>query len=272
MYFCRLHKSRLTKTIKYKGADVVYSQSGSGQTILLLHGFLEDRHMWDELAANLEGEFNIVRLDLLGQGESGNIGYVHSIEEQAEVAMAVLQDLEVTTCVVVGHSMGGYIALAFAEKYADKVKGVILLHSTAYPDSDERKKDRERVIDLVQRNKQVYTKTVIPSLFSETFRKANAEQIQNLIDIANSYSTQGIIANIRGMMDRVDRADVLKKGNYPKLIIHGTQDPIISASDMEALASLNDNCRLEVIQAIGHMGHLEATTTTQKLIRDFCNN
>jgi pimeloyl-ACP methyl ester carboxylesterase len=260
----------LFNTIKYKDANVVYSQSGGGQTLVLLHGFLEDKSMWADCADELRSDFCVIAPDLLGLGETGNVGYVHSMEEMADAVYAVLEEEEVGNCTVVGHSMGGYVALALAEKYPEKVSALVLFHSTAYADSEERKKDRERVISLVQRSKSVYIKTVIPSLFADEWRKNSKTEIQDLIETANGYSNQGIIANIRGMMDRKSRAHVMADGNFAKLIIHGALDPIISTSDMETLADLNSNISLCVIKGVAHMGHFEAKDEVLSILKNFC--
>ena len=251
---------------------MVYSQTGSGQTLVLLHGFLEDRSMWTEFVSELQHDFNIITPDLLGQGETGNIGYVHSMEEMANAVSEVLNAENINKYTVVGHSMGGYVALALAELNPEKVSGLVLLHSTANADSDERKKDRERVIDLVKRNKAVYIKTVIPSLFADGWRIKLKSGIQALIETAYSYSDQGIIANIRGMMDRKSRSNVLASDEFPSLIIHGELDPIIPTSDIKALANSNENVSLVILAGVGHMGHLEATDKCLKAITSFCKN
>lgn len=249
---------------------MVYSQTGSGQTLVLLHGFLEDKSMWNDFVAELSTEFRVITPDLLGQGETGNLGYVHSMEDMAASVCAILDKEEIKRFTVVGHSMGGYVALALAEIRPESLSGLVLFHSTCYADSEERKKDRERVIGLVQRAKSVYTKTVIPSLFSDEWRVKLKIEIQRLIDVANSYSDQGITANIRGMMDRKDRSQILKEGGFPKLIVHGALDSVISTSDIEKQAALNDNIKLQKIEDIGHMGHLEARDKTLAILKEFC--
>jgi pimeloyl-ACP methyl ester carboxylesterase len=262
----------LRKTIEYKGVEVVYSHIGVGQPVVLLHGFLEERGMWSDYAQKLSSAFEVISIDLLGQGESGNVGYAHSMEEHAAAVATVLFTENVDKCTVIGHSMGGYVALALAEKQPDLIAGLALFHSSTYPDSEDKKKDRERVIGLVQRNKGVYVNAAIPSLFAEHSRKNLNDEIQALIDIANDFSDQGIIANIRGMKDRKDRTKILKNGKFRKLIIHGELDSVISTDDVKKIAALSDDIRLEIVPNIGHMGHLEAPEECFELIADFCRN
>lgn len=251
---------------------MVYSQIGSGQPVVLLHGFLEERSMWNDYAEKLSSEFEVISIDLLGQGESGNVGYAHSIEEHAAAVAAVLYTECIEKCTVIGHSMGGYVALALAEKQPDLIDGFSLFHSSTYPDSEDKKKDRERVIGLVQRNKGVYVNAAIPSLFAEDSRLRLKDEIQSVIDIANGFSDQGIIANIRGMKDRKDRTEILKDGKFRKLIIHGELDSVISIDDVKEIAALSNDIQLQMVKNISHMGHLEAPETCYELIADFCKS
>lgn len=251
---------------------MVYSQIGSGQPIVLLHGFLEERSMWNDYAEKLSSEFEVISIDLLGQGESGNVGYAHSMEEHAAAVTAVLFTECIETCIVVGHSMGGYVALALAENQPDLIDGLILFHSTSYPDLAEKKIDRERVIALVQRNKSVYLNAAIPSLFAENSKAGLQNEIEALIDIANGFSDQGIIANIRGMMERKDRTEILKDGKFQKLIIHGELDSVISIDDVKTIAALSNDIQLQMVKNISHMGHLEAPVKCFDLIAEFCRD
>ena len=272
MYFWRAHKISLRKTVKYKGVEVVYSQRGGGETLVLLHGFLEERGMWNNYAEAFASKLNVIVIDLLGQGESGCLGYVHSMNDHAQAVSAVLDAEEVEKFHVIGHSMGGYVALELANMFPEKINSLTLFHSTAYADSDERKKDRERVIGLAQRNKEVYIKTVIPSLFAEETRKMLQSEISELIETAIGFTEQGIMANIRGMMERPSLQHVLQNASFPKLIVHGSLDPVIKTEDIQALAKLNENVSLAQINGIGHMGHLEAPEKCLKTLMDFCKN
>jgi pimeloyl-ACP methyl ester carboxylesterase len=262
----------LRKTIKYKGTDVVYSHSGGGKTIVLLHGFLEDRTMWNDYTSRWERDHQIIAIDLLGQGESGNLGYTHSMEEHALAVLSVLDAEQIGPCAVVGHSMGGYVALALAEKRPDQLTHLVLFHSTAFADSESKRQDRERVIDLAKRNKQIYIKAVIPSLFADQTRNGLSKEIEKLIEVANQFTTQGLIANLQGMKDRADRSKVLREEAFKKLIIHGEFDSVISLSDMKNLEALSPSIRLEVVSNIGHMGHFESPDECFALIDNMIAN
>lgn len=248
---------------------MVYSQQGGGETIVLLHGFLEERSMWNNYSKEFSKSNNVICVDLLGQGESDCLGYVHSMTDQAEAVKAVLDAENVQACFMVGHSMGGYIALELARLYPKIVTGLVLFHSTAYPDSEDKKVDRERVISLAQRNKEVYVKAVIPTLFAENNMKGLPNQVAEISEIASGFSVQGIVANIRGMMERGSRVDVLRDADFPKLIVHGNLDGVIPNEDIEEQSKLNNNITLIVVEGIGHMGHLEAPEKCLKPIIEF---
>lgn len=251
---------------------MVYSHSGAGKTIVLLHGFLEDRTMWNDYVSRWKKDYQIIAIDLLGQGDSGNLGYSHSMEEQASAVLSVLDSEKIVLCAMVGHSMGGYVALALAQKRPELVTHLVLFHSTAFADSESKRQDRDRVIELAKRNKLIYIKAVIPSLFADQARNRLSEDIEKLVDRANQFTVQGIVANLQGMKDRADRSGVLKNGDFKKLIIHGELDSVISLSDMHKLEALAPMIKLELVSSIGHMGHLESPDECFALIDNMIAN
>lgn len=251
---------------------MVYSHSGAGKTIVLLHGFLEDRTMWNDYRSRWKKDHQIIAIDLLGQGDSGNLGYSHSMEEQASAVLSVLDSEKIFLCAMVGHSMGGYVALALAQKRPELVTHLVLFHSTAFADSESKRQDRDRVIELAKRNKLIYIKAVIPSLFADQARNRLSEDIEKLVDRANQFTVQGIVANLQGMKDRADRSGVLKSGAFKQLIIHGELDSVISLSDMRKLEALAPMTKLELVSNIGHMGHLESPDACFALIDNMIAN
>nr|MBF6607516.1 alpha/beta hydrolase [Flavobacterium sp.] len=138
--------------ISIKQTRIAYSISGQGTALVLLHGFLENRWMWDYFVQQFAKKYRVITVDLLGHGESESRGYVHSMEDNADVVHAVLSELRIRKCIIAGHSMGGYVALAFAELYPDLMKGLMLLNSTSRADSDEKKTNRDRAIKAVKQN------------------------------------------------------------------------------------------------------------------------
>ena len=164
--------------VTYKGISISYSVSGQGKTITLLHGFLEDLTMWDTITPILSKRNRIITIDLLGHGKSENLGYIHTMEEQAEMVKALLKHLKLRKYTFIGHSMGGYISLAFAEIYPDSVKGICLMNSTAEADTKEKKTNRDRAIKAVKHNHKIFVKMSIPNLFSEENRINFKDEIE----------------------------------------------------------------------------------------------
>ncbi|MBE0423984.1 MAG: alpha/beta fold hydrolase, partial [Lutibacter sp.] len=136
----------------YKNAKIHFTSTGIGSAVVLIHGFLENSLMWQEVSQELSKRNRVICIDLLGHGKTGNLGYIHSMEDQAQMVKAVLNHLKVRKYILVGHSMGGYVALAFAKLFPSNVKGLCLMNSTALPDSEEKKLNRDRAIKAVKQN------------------------------------------------------------------------------------------------------------------------
>ena len=132
----------------------------------MLHGFLGSHEVWSGFIKKLSKKFRVIAIDLPGHGETPAIGYYHSVELLAQSVKAVLDTAGVRRYVIAGHSMGGYTALAFAELYSENVSGLCLFNSTSHADSEEKKKEREKVIQLVKREHKHYVAEVITSLFA----------------------------------------------------------------------------------------------------------
>ena len=156
------------KQILHKNTKISYSDTGKGTAIVLLHGFLENQKMWDFHIAEFAKKYRVITIDLLGHGETECLGYVHTMEDNADVVQAVLSELRIRKAIFVGHSMGGYVALAFAELYPETVKGLVLLNSTSRADSEERKINRSRAIKAVKQSFVNFISLSIANLFSES--------------------------------------------------------------------------------------------------------
>ena len=145
------------KTTSYKNTVIHYTDQGKGTAVVLLHGFLENQSMWNTFLPELSKKYRIITMDLLGHGATECLGYVHTMEDQADMVHHVLQKLKIRKAALIGHSMGGYVTLAFAELYPNTVKGIVLINSTSRADSDERKRNRARAIVAVKQNYLVKT-------------------------------------------------------------------------------------------------------------------
>ena len=253
---------------QYKHVDVHYTDSGKGPAVVLVHGFLENLTMWDDYTAALSKHYRVIRVDLLGHGQTPNLGYVHSMEEMADAVKAVLDHLKLRKYTLIGHSMGGYVSLAFAEGYPDNLRGLCLFYSTAKEDAPEKKEMRLRAIEAVKHNYKTYIRAMIPSLFAEENQAKYRDRIDDLIHQALEMTPQGIVAALAGMRERKDREALLHFGPYPVCIINGKQDSRIPAEELESqLAAPNVNYHLET--PYGHMGHIEDEQKCLQYLENF---
>jgi pimeloyl-ACP methyl ester carboxylesterase len=241
--------------LNFKTSKFDYTSQGNGKAIVLLHGFLENQTMWEPFLSVLSENHTVITIDLPGHGKSECLGYVHSMELMAEVVHAVLVNEKIEQATFLGHSMGGYVALAFAEKHPQMCSEIILLNSTPKADSTERKENRDRAIALVKKHKDAFLSMAIANLFAEENKEKFAEEIEALKKDALKMKTQGIIAALEGMKIRKDRTRLLKKLTIPKTIITGTLDPIMPVDDLKKIAFSCD-CQFIVWKG-GHMSTIE---------------
>ena len=255
------------KQILYKNTKISYSDYGKGTAVVLLHGYLENKEMWSAFIPELSKKYRIITIDLLGHGQTDCLGYVHSMEDQADVVHAVLHDLKIRKAIFIGHSMGGYVALAFAELYPNYMKGLVLLNSTSKADSDERKKNRDRAIKAVKQNYETFVRMSIANLFSEDNRERLTDEIENVKLEALKTPLQGIVAALEGMKIRKDREIILHLATYPILLILGKKDGVLIYDDnLEQI----DGTKAQLITfEDGHMSHIENEKESLNVFLDF---
>ncbi|WP_053991899.1 alpha/beta fold hydrolase [Mangrovimonas sp. TPBH4] len=242
-------------TIQYKGVSVHFEVSGEGKPIVLLHGFLENAKMWQHLTKTLNGSCQVIAIDLLGHGETECLGYIHTMEDMADMVHAVLEHLGVSKAAVIGHSMGGYVALALAELFPENVLSVCLLNSTAEGDSEERQLNRDRAVKAVKQNHRAFVSMAISNLFAEDNRERFSDVIDQVRSEALKTPLQGIIAALEGMKIRKDRRKQFVNAKYKKLLVIGLKDPVL---DYESVMAYVGNSDIELVEfADGHMSYIE---------------
>ena len=257
----------ILKTILYKNTKISYSDSGIGNTIVLLHGFLENKKMWLEYSNLFSEKYRVVAIDLLGHGESDCLGYVHKMEDNAGAVNEVLEHLNIEKATIVGHSMGGYVGLAFAELYPEKIQKLVLLNSTSKEDSAEKKLNRTRAIKAVKQNYVNFVSLAIANLFSENNRIRLAEEIEKVKTEALKTPLQGIIASQEGMKIRKDREELVRKKLFPILLILGKKDPVLNYE--ESLSQIEDTTVELVSFEDGHMSQIENKEALKAILLDF---
>lgn len=258
------------KDILYKNTKISYSDTGKGTAIILLHGFLENKTMWQDFIPELSLKNRIITIDLLGHGETECLGYVHSMEDNADVVHEVLSNLRIRKAVFVGHSMGGYVALAFAELFPESIKGLVLLNSTSRADSDERKANRDRAIVAVKQNYASFIRMSIANLFSEDNREKLIDEIEKVKTEALKTPLQGIVASLEGMKIRKDREVLLHLTPYPKLLILGEKDPVLNL--VETKEQIENTTVQLVTFPDGHMSTIENKKELLKVLSLFFKN
>jgi pimeloyl-ACP methyl ester carboxylesterase len=253
----------------YGQAEIHYTAEGKrGQrTVVLLHGLVGSSEIWDGFAQELATSARVIRVDLPGHGKSGMVSQTHGMELMADLVKAVLDREGVAECVMVGHSMGGYVTLAFAEKHPDMLRGFALFHSSAYADSDERRARRAKTIEDIGRDHRAYVEDFIPGLFAPAHRGRLRDEMERLVRSAEAMGPDAIVAAQRGIMERPDRREVLAQASCPVLLVAGKLDGRVSFDTMLELAAIPKDATALLLHDVAHMGFLEARDKTLHALR-----
>lgn len=254
-------------SILFKNAQLHFTDQGKGRAIVLVHGFLENQNMWHQIVPSLKKRNRVITVDLPGHGQSDCLGYVHSMELLAEAVHAVIRHLRIRKCVLVGHSLGGYVSLAFAELFPKKVKALCLMNSNAYADNEERIQVRNRAISLIQKQRENLIRMSFLNLFDPTQKEFNQEEKEIALNQALNTSIQGYIAMQEGMKQRPNRCAIVQQGAFKTLYIIGEKDPIFSSET--SIAEAKENGAAYVVLPNGHMSHIENTNNVIAILMDF---
>lgn len=241
------------------------------QPIILIHGFGEDSRIWKHQIAYLENDFRLFVPDLPGTGQSAIGTGELSMESMAEALKQMLDEEKIDQCIMLGHSMGGYVTLAFAELYPERLAAFGLIHSTAYADNEEKKAARGKSILFIQEHSAAeFIKTTIPNLFSQRFNTEHKEQVDELITQGNQFTAEALIAYYRAMINRPNRSHILQQSTVPVLFFIGEEDKAVNPDDALAQTALPIVCMAKLVPGIAHMGMLEATIELNNTIGEFC--
>ncbi len=255
----------------YKNAPIYYTEQGKGNVLVLLHGYTETSDVWKDFVSFLSKEFRVVTLDLPGHGRSGMLGDVHTMELMADVVKAVLSHLGIEQCAIIGHSMGGYVSLAFTRKYGQMVKGLGLFHSSSLADSDEAKFQRERAIEVIKKNHASFILNFIPDLFAEDNKPKFQKLISELTEEAKKMSPEALMAAQEGMRQRGSTLDVLINASCPVLFVAGQKDSRVPFENIWVQMALTNITHALILKNVGHMGHFEAPAETLHAVYSFAN-
>lgn len=247
-----------------------YTDHGSGDTLVFLHGFCESKEVWAEFTQPLQHKFRVLALDLPGFGENTQHTGSYSMESMADEVKRQLDELNIKSCLLVGHSMGGYVGMAFAEKYGHLLRGLCLFHSSALPDTDEKKEQRNKSIDFVERHGvDNFINPFIEPLFYEGNRGRLQPEIELMKSIGKATPRESITGALAAMRDRPDRSQVLREIKCPVLFIFGKEDGAVPLDKALEQCHLPGNSMVYFLEKTGHMGMFERTYETRKALEKF---
>jgi len=260
--------------IIFRNRPLFYRTLGTGDPVVLLHGFAEDGSIWNYLTGQIAKEFFVIVPDLPGSGHSvildGNPGMTDYASAVKAIVDKVLGDKPVKLFTLIGHSMGGYIALAFAEKYPDRLNGIGLFHSTAFGDTELKKEARKKGIDFITHNGVVpFLKTSVPNLFAEKSKKKKPWLIESILEQYRYFSPEALIQYYRAMIKRPDRRAVLQRFQKPVLFLIGKEDKAVTLHDSLEQSYLPPIAFIKVLQHSAHMGMVEERNKATAFLRQF---
>lgn len=262
-----------TKTISTaKFPELYYRLSGTGNAIVLLHGFPLDGTIWDNVVTKLSRDYTLIVPDLPGAGQSAFRGTELSIDDMAESVKAILESEGIKNAVVAGHSMGGYAAIAFAELYPEMIAGLGMIHSTATADTEEKKEQRRKSIALFEKGgKDAFIKQMIPTLFAEQNREKFNEEINSLTEQALLTESKSMVAFYNAMINRADRTNSLKTATMPILWVIGENDGIIPPKNLIQQTSQANVNFVHTHRDCGHMSMVEVPGDLVDNIKSFAD-
>ncbi len=248
-----------------------YHRSGQGFPVFLVHGFGEDSRIWEN-QMKLGEKYTLYRPDLPGSGNSELLNATTSIDELAEWLLAILDQEGLDQVIMLGHSMGGYITLAFANLFPERLKAFGLLHSTAFADDEAKIENRRKSIKLIENNgKDVFLKAMIPNLYSEQSRKLIPEIIQSHLAMSLNLESKVLIAYYQAMILRLDRSKTLENTKLPVLFVIGEDDQVIPLAQSLKQCHLPAVSKVKIFKGIGHTSMNECPDELNESLINFCD-
>ncbi len=249
--------------------SIHYRTYGTGQPVMLIHGFPESGATWDNIIPALSKNFTCIVPDLPGSGKSA-LEQPCTLEEMAQSLKSVLDELKISKIVLAGHSMGGYVALAFCKLYPEMIAGLSLVHSTVWADDEEKKNNRRKAIEIIkQGGKRHFLNQVIPGLFADSFIEANPNTIEAQQTKANELTEEGLVNFYEAMIQREDFTETLKKFNFPLQWVLGAEDKLISVKKIVPLTYVSPINYVHIYDGCGHMSMYEAPRLLTKDLEHF---
>lgn len=257
------------KEINHQDAIGAYQVTGEGAPIVLIHGFPENSTVWEHQQKQLQAQFTVITPDLPGSGNSP-LTYPLSIESMADFVHAILLAEGIDKAVIAGHSMGGYIALTFAEKYPDLVLGLGLIHSTAAADTEEKKEARRKSIKLMEQyGSEAFVRQAMPGMFSPATKSGQPALVERLIQMGMQCKVEALIAYYEAMIKRPERKAVLQKITVPVLFQIGKDDTAVPMESVLPQVTLPSRSSIHIFEDTGHMGMWEVADECSLALQHF---
>ncbi len=239
--------------MQYESVALACEEFGQGKPVVFLHGFPFDHSIWHPLVPHLEKRARLILPDLRGHGQSPAPEGVYTMRAMAEDVVRLLDRLEVDKAVIVGHSMGGYVSLAFAHAYPGRLAGLGLVATQAGADSPERRQARLKAARLVPRRG---VKPVVDGMIAKvTSRPELLPQLTELMMRANPI---GVVGALRGMAERPDMIGLLADITAPAVVLAGARDQLVTMEAMKMMAQMLPKGWLVEIEDGGHMPMMES--------------
>lgn len=262
----------MNKQIDFSGSVISYAVNGNGNPVVLVHGFGEDSEVWKKQVDFLQKDFKLIVPDLPGSGKSTLLNKENEqISDYAEVIKAILDEENIQNCIMIGHSMGGYITLAFAEKYPEMLSAFGLFHSGAYADDAEKIETRKKGIEFIRKNgSEAFLKTSTPGLFFDA--EKHSSEIKALTEKGAAFLPEALIRYYHAMIDRPDRTAVLKTFSKPVLFIIGRHDKAIPFEHSLRQCHLPVFSSVHILRESAHMGMYEETEKANAILAQFLHS
>lgn len=253
------------ESVRCEGSNICYSDQGQGEVIVLLHGFCGSSAYFEQVIPLLSSSYRVIAPDLRGHGASDAPLGAYSIDQMADDVLSLLNALEISDVYLLGHSLGGYITLSFAQRHASRLKGFGLIHSTGYPDSDEAKEKRLKSVSTIQNDGiTAFVDGLVPGLFAPG---APPQLLERAKEIGYKTPPQGAAGAALAMRERPDRRDVISASALPVLLVAGAEDGLVPAE--RTFTSDKANVTQATIAGAGHMSMYEAPQRLAEIIGDF---
>jgi pimeloyl-ACP methyl ester carboxylesterase len=250
------------ETLTVNGIRLAYERRGTGNPLVLLHGYPLDHQLWDDVAPLLVDTFELILPDLRGFGGSSTVDSFYTMEDLASDIAALLDQLEIQKAAIVGHSMGGYVALAFARLFPERVSGLGLVSSQVLADPPDRKEGRYKsAAEVADKGIASVVETMTPKFTS------NPQLQQYARESMERQQPAAYIGSLKAMAERVDSTPLLSSLNVPVVLIHGDADQLIPIDRAREVKAAMPSAYLMEISRAGHMPMMEAPEQTAEALK-----